>query len=280
MAHGLRAHKIKLNVSQIGYRMTSRGPGRTNVAFVTGAVGGLGQACCAALAATGAHVVAADLDEAGAQSVAAALEENGASASGVGLDVRDREAVDAAVGVIEERGGIDALVNLAGTLRNQVLVKIDDQDFDLVMATHLKGTLHTMRAAVPAMRASGYGRIVNMSSVAVRGSIAGSAYGAAKGAIEALTRSTAMEVARYGITANCVAPGLINAGMFLTVDKEYQESVTARIPIGATGRARGRGDVREIPRVPRVGICDWSDLDGLWRTVPWLLRSDLSGVTG
>ena len=218
--------------------MTSHDPGRTRVAFVTGSVGGLGQACCAVLATSGMHVVAADLDEAGAAQVAEGLRRTGASASSVGLDVRDPAAVEAAIrSVTEDHGRIDALVNLAGTLRNQMLVKIDDEDFDLVIRTHLKGTLHTMRAAVPAMRANGYGRIVNMSSIAARGSIAGSAYGAAKGAIEALTRSAAMEVAKHGITANCVAPGLINAGMFLTVDKEYQESISARIPMGRLGRA-------------------------------------------
>jgi 3-oxoacyl-[acyl-carrier protein] reductase len=215
---------------------TYNSPGRTRVAFVTGSVGGIGQACCAALAAAGVHVVAADLDEAGAHQIAEALRDRGGSVSSVGLDVRDGEAVEAVIEtVIEEHGGIDALVNLAGTLRNQVIVKIDDEDFDLVMATHLKGTLHTMRAAIPSMRANGYGRIVNMSSIAARGSIAGSAYGAAKGAIEALTRSAAMEVAQHGITANCVAPGLINAGMFLTVDRDYQESAMARIPMGRLG---------------------------------------------
>jgi 3-oxoacyl-[acyl-carrier protein] reductase len=181
-------------------------------------------------------VVAADLDEAGAHSLAEELRSGGASASAVGLDVRDRAAVEAVVAsAAEEHGGLDVLVNLAGTLRNQVLVKIEDPDFDLVMAVHLKGTLNSMRAAVPVMRAGGYGRIVNTSSVAARGSIAGSSYGAAKGAIEGLTRSAAMEVARYGITVNCIAPGLINAGMFLTVDKDYQESVRARIPMGRLG---------------------------------------------
>ena len=218
--------------------MTSHDQGRTRVAFVTGSVGGLGQACCAMLATSGMHVVAADLDAAGAGQVAGELCGAGASASSVGLDVRDPAAVEAAIrSVTEDHGAIDALVNLAGTLRNQMLVKIEDEDFDLVIETHLKGTLHTMRAAVPAMRANGYGRIVNMSSIAARGSIAGSAYGAAKGAIEALTRSAAMEVARHGITANCVAPGLINAGMFLTVDREYQESISARIPMGRLGKA-------------------------------------------
>lgn len=183
-------------------------------------------------------MVAADLDAAAAERVAAELRDAGASASALALDVRDAEAVDVAVaGVVEEHGSLDVLVNLAGALRNQVLTRIGDEDFELVLATHLKGTLHTMRAATPAMRANGYGRIVNMSSIAARGSIAGSAYGAAKGGIEGLTRAAAMEVAKHGITVNCLAPGLVNAGMFLSVDKAYQAEVTARIPAGRLGEA-------------------------------------------
>jgi 3-oxoacyl-[acyl-carrier protein] reductase len=214
----------------------SSGPDGGRVALVTGSGGGLGRACCAALAASGAHVVAVDLDEAAAAEVASTLRADGAFASAVGLDVRDPAAVDAAVeSVVSEHGSVDVLVNLAGALRNQTLAKIDDADFELVLATHLKGTLHTMRAVSAPMREGGYGRIVNTSSVAVRGSIAGSAYGAAKGGIEGLTRSAAMEVARHGITVNCIAPGLVNAGMFLTVDKDYQAEVTTRIPMRRLG---------------------------------------------
>jgi 3-oxoacyl-[acyl-carrier protein] reductase len=182
------------------------------------------------------HVLAADLDERSATQIAAQLVDEGASASGRGLDVSDPTAVDAVVAeMLAEFGALEVVVNLAGTLRNQLLTKIDDQAFDLVLATHLKGTLHTMRAALPSMRANGYGRIVNMSSVAARGSIAGGAYAAAKGGIEGLTRSAAMEVARHGITVNCVAPGLIAAGMFLTVDQDYQDELTRRIPAGRLG---------------------------------------------
>lgn len=208
----------------------------TGAALVTGAGGGLGRACCGALARAGLHVVAADLDERSAAEVANELADQGASASGVGLDVCDSPAVESTVAqTLTRYGALDVVVNLAGTLRNQVVTKIDDQDFELVLATHLKGTLHTMRAAIPGMRANGYGRIVNMSSVAARGSIAGGAYAAAKGGIEGLTRSAAMEVARHGITVNCVAPGVIAAGMFLTVDQTYQDELTRRIPAGRLG---------------------------------------------
>lgn len=212
------------------------GARRTGAALVTGAGGGLGRACCEALASAGLHVLVADLDGDSAADAAAQLIEHGASASGVELDVRDSVAVEATVAeAMAEFGALDVVVNLAGALRNQVVTKIDDQDFELVLATHLKGALHTMRAAIPGMRTNGYGRIVNMSSVAARGSIAGGSYGAAKGGIEGLTRSAAMEVARHGITINCVAPGLIAAGMFLTVDQDYQAELTRRIPAGRLG---------------------------------------------
>jgi 3-oxoacyl-[acyl-carrier protein] reductase len=184
------------------------------------------------------HVTAADVDASAAADLAAALRGDGARIAGATLDVTRRADVEALVGeLVADLGRLDVLVNLAGLMRNQLIVKIEDSDFDLVMATHVNGTLNTMRAALPPMRANAYGRVVNMSSIAARGSIAGGAYGAAKGAVEALTRSAAMEAARDGITINCVAPGLIDAGMFLTVPEEYRREHTARIPMARPGTA-------------------------------------------
>jgi 3-oxoacyl-[acyl-carrier protein] reductase len=206
------------------------------VALVTGATGGLGVACVAALAARGDHVVVADLDGDAAERVAAQAREQGGSAESLVLDVRSRAGVDAAIArLVEQRGGVAVLVNLAGIIRNQVVAKIDDADFAAVMAVHVQGTLNTMRAALPAMRQAGYGRVVNTSSVALRGSIAGASYGAAKGAIEGLSRSAAMEMAKHGVTVNCVAPGLINAGVFLTVPEDYQRESAAGIPMARPG---------------------------------------------
>lgn len=206
------------------------------VAFVTGAAGGLGAACCAALGRRGIHVVVTDLDGAAADRVAETLRGNGSVATAAPLDVASRDEVEALVArIAAEHGRLDIVVNLAGVIRNQVLTKIVDEDFGLVLSTHLHGTLNTMRAAAPLLRERGFGRIVNMSSLAARGSIAGSAYGAAKGAIEGLTRSSAMELARHGVTVNCVAPGLIAAGMFLTVPQSYQDESAARIPLGRVG---------------------------------------------
>lgn len=208
------------------------------VALVSGAAGGLGPACCQGLADDGMTVVAVDLDGDRAGEVAEDLRTGGFRSDSATMDVRQRESVDDAIRqVVADHGRLDVVVNLAGVIRNAVAHKIDDDDFRLVIDTHLMGVLNTTRAAVPQMRSARYGRIVNMSSIAVRGSIAGGAYGAAKGAIEGFTRSVAMEAAPHGVTVNCVAPGLIAAGMFTTVPKDYQEQSLARVPMGRAGEA-------------------------------------------
>jgi 3-oxoacyl-[acyl-carrier protein] reductase len=199
---------------------------------VTGAAGGLGRSCCAALCGQGAHVVVADLDVDGAERVAGDLVAQGGRASATRLDVTRRAEVEALIGELD---GPDVVINLAGVIRNAPLTRIEDADFRDVLSSHVEGTLNTMRAAAPAMRAKGYGRIVNMSSIAFRGSIAGGAYGAAKGAIEGLTHAAALELARHGVTVNCVAPGLISAGMFKTTPAEYQAELTGRIPMQRLG---------------------------------------------
>jgi 3-oxoacyl-[acyl-carrier protein] reductase len=186
------------------------------VALVTGAAGGLGSACCEALARAGMHVIAADLDAAG----------------GVALDVTDADAVSALIGSLER---LDVVVNLAGVIRRAPLARISNEDFRLTMETHAEGTLNTMRAAAPLMRANGYGRIVNTSSIAFRGTVAGGSYGAAKGAIEGLTHSVALELAPDGITVNCIAPGLIDAGMFQSTPEQYRQELTDRVPMGRLG---------------------------------------------
>jgi 3-oxoacyl-[acyl-carrier protein] reductase len=213
-------------------------PDTGRIALVSGGAGGLGRACSAALAMQGMHVVVSDLDGEAAARVSGELAAAGLAASSAAVDVSSHGAVDVLVkGIVSEYGRIDVVVNLAGVIRNAVLSKIEDSDFRLVMATHVEGTLNTMRAATPVMKKNGYGRVVNMSSLALRGSIAGVSYGAAKGAIEGITRSAAMELAKDGVTVNCVAPGLIAAGMFLTVPQEYQDASAARIPMNRVGEA-------------------------------------------
>jgi 3-oxoacyl-[acyl-carrier protein] reductase len=204
---------------------------RVRVALVTGAAGGLGPACCRALAARGLQVLLADLDADGAARVADGLDAP-AGARGVALDVTDEHAVASLIGSLDR---LDVVVNLAGVIRRAPLTRITLDDFRLTMATHAEGTLSTMREAAPLMRANGYGRIVNTSSIAIRGSVAGGSYGAAKGAIEGLTHSAAIELAPHGITVNCVSPGLVDAGIFLSTPEQYRQELIERVPMRRLG---------------------------------------------
>jgi len=176
-------------------------------------------------------VIAADIDAHGATRVAGSLE-TGGGARGVALDVTDGDAVAAVIGSLDR---LDVVVNLAGVIRRASLQRITLDDFRLTMATHVEGTLSTMREAAPLMRANGYGRIVNTSSIAFRGTIGGGSYGAAKGAIEGLTHSAALELAPHGITVNCVSPGLVDAGIFLSTPEEYRQELIDRIPMRRLG---------------------------------------------
>lgn len=209
-----------------------------DVAVVTGGGGGLGAAVCRRLAADGWGVVVVDIAEDAARSVAESITSGGGRAVAAVGDVAD------AAWATELRAEVEAawdrpatgLVNLAGAVRNAVLSKVSDADFELVLRTHLFATMHTVRAFAPGMKSAGRGRIVNTSSVAARGVVAGTSYGSAKGGIEGLTRSAALELARHGVTVNCVEPGVIATGMFLGTPPEFQVAQTAQIPAGRAGR--------------------------------------------
>lgn len=207
--------------------------------LVIGGAGGIGAAVCEALAEAGHRVVVSDRNGDAAATVAAALVAKGYAAHGEACDATSAAEVEAMKVRIEQANGpVDILVTMAGVIRNDLLVKVKDEDFDLVFATHVKSTLNAMRSCLPGMRERGYGRVVTMSSLAGRGSVAGASYAAAKSGIEGLTRTAAIEMARYGVTVNCVAPALIDAGMFRTVPKEYQDKGVQAIPMRRPGEPR------------------------------------------
>lgn len=208
------------------------------IALITGGAGAIGSATCRALGPSGTRILVGDLDRDRAEEAAAALRGDDIDAAAAVVDVSRRADVDALIsGIAAEHGRLDILVNLAGVVRNDLFAKIKDEDFDLTLSSHVRGTMNCMRAAIPVMRRQRYGRIVSMSSVAVLGSIGGGAYGAAKGAIEAMARAAALEVAADGVTVNCVAPGLIDAGMFLTTPKQFQDAGIQRTPMKRPGTA-------------------------------------------
>lgn len=207
--------------------------------LVIGGAGGIGAAVCEALAEAGHRVSIADRNGEAAATLAAALTTKGYAAHGEACDATSAAEIEALKARVEQaHEPVDILVPMAGVIRNDLLVKVKDDDFDLVIATHLKSTLNAMRTFLPAMRTRGYGRVVTMSSLAGRGSVAGASYAAAKSGIEALTRTAAIEMARYSVTVNCVAPALIDAGMFRTVPKEYQEKGVQAIPMRRPGEPR------------------------------------------
>lgn len=207
--------------------------------LVVGGAGGIGAAVCTALAEAGHRVCIADRNGEAAAAIAKDIAATGRLAYAEACDAVSAADVEALRARIEAaHGPIDILVPMAGVIRNDLLVRVKDDDFDLVLATHAKSTLNALRSCLPGMRTRGYGRVVTMSSLAGRGSVAGASYAAAKSAIEGLTRTAAIEMARYGVTVNCVAPALIDAGMFRTVPKEYQDKGVQAIPMRRPGEPR------------------------------------------
>ncbi|HUI02021.1 MAG TPA: SDR family NAD(P)-dependent oxidoreductase [Acidimicrobiales bacterium] len=187
------------------------------VAVVTGAGGGIGRAIACCLAAEGANVVVNDLgttlDGTGtargpAGETVALIEQAGGKAVANGDSVSDFEGAGRIVAqAVETFGSLDILVNNAGIVRDRTLLKMTSDDYDAVVAVHQKGTFNCTRHAAPHMREAGYGRIVNItSSAGLRGNFGQSNYGAAKAAIMGMTFVWALELGRYGITVNAVAP--------------------------------------------------------------------------
>lgn len=201
------------------------------VHIVTGGAGGLGRAVCTSLSQTGAHVVIIDVGNA-AEAFAAELSHAGLSVTAESCDVSRRSDVVRLRERLEKaRLNPDGVISLAGATRNAALPDVTEDDFDFTIATHARGTLNMMWAFAPGMKERQYGRFVNTSSVAALGSPTGTSYVAAKGAIEAMTRTAAIELARHGITVNCVAPGGVDGGMFRQQPQKAQDHMISRTPM-------------------------------------------------
>ena len=181
------------------------------VAVITGAARGIGFGIAQRFASEGASIAILDLDEAAAQEAAGRLElADGAQAIGVGCDVVDSAAAHSAVRrVVEELGGIHILVNNAGVTRDNLLFKMTEEDWDLVMGVHLKGVFNMTKAAQSHFVEQKYGKILNLSSVSALGNRGQANYSAAKMGIQGLTRTLGIELGPFGITANAIAPGFI-----------------------------------------------------------------------
>jgi NAD(P)-dependent dehydrogenase (short-subunit alcohol dehydrogenase family) len=204
-------------------------------AVVTGAATGIGEASAARLANAGAMVCIADLDGAAAS---AAAERIGRGAQSLALDVTDVAAVNKAIaGLIEHNKAIDILVNNAGLAGKAAPVwEQTDDDWSKVMAVNLHGPFYLCRAIIPHMRARGYGRVVNIASVAGKeGNPNMAAYSASKAALIGLTKSIAKEVAGEGICINAVTPAVIRTKILEQLTPQQVDYMVARIPMKRTG---------------------------------------------
>ncbi len=189
-------------------------PSTSRVAVVTGAARGIGAATALRLARDGHAVAVIDLEESAAKPTAEAIVAEGGRAVAVGADVADAAGVEAAVSrVAEELGAPTILVNNAGITRDNLLFRMDESDWDAVMGVHLKGSFLMARAVQKHMVDAGFGRIVNLSSTSALGNRGQSNYSAAKAGLQGFTKTLALELGRFGVTANCVAPGFIASEM-------------------------------------------------------------------
>lgn len=206
------------------------------IAIVTGAGQGIGKAIATKLATEGATVVVTDLDEETAKATAATLD-NGAYA--VRTDVTDRDSVGAMVDqALERHGRLDVLVNNAGWDKAEPFVDSEPETWDRIIAINLYGQLNTCHKVLPIMAEQGYGRVVNIASDSGRvGSSGEAVYSAAKGGVIAFTKTVAREMARAGVTANCVSPGPTDTALFASIGGErLREALTKAIPLKRLGQ--------------------------------------------
>ena len=184
------------------------------VAIVTGAARGIGAGTAERLAREGRSVAVLDLKESDAQEVVDRITTDGGQAIAVGCDVSDADQVTAAVDTVAERlGSPSILVNNAGVLRDNLLFKMSPDDWDTVMNVHLRGSFLMSKAAQAHMTAQKWGRIVNLSSSSALGNRGQANYAAAKAGLQGFTKTLAIELGKFGVTCNAVAPGFIETAM-------------------------------------------------------------------
>ena len=184
------------------------------VAIVTGAARGIGAGTAQRLARDGFAVAVLDLEESAGKSTVEAIEADGGRALAVGADVSDAEQVEAAVArVVAELGAPTVLVNNAGVTRDNLLFKMTEADWDTVMNVHLRGAFLMSRAVQQHMIEARWGRIVNLSSVSALGNRGQANYSAAKAGLQGFTKTLAIELGKFGVTVNAIAPGFIQTEM-------------------------------------------------------------------
>ena len=212
-------------------------PERSRVALVTGAGSGIGRAIAEKLAKDGEQVAVNDLNSETADEVVIRIKESGGRAAAAPGDVSDAEAVEQIMAAVREAyGSPEILVNNAGFLQQKRFVDLAVEDFDRMIAVHLRGTFLCTRAVLPEMLSRGSGIVVNVASqLGQIGGIELCHYSAAKAGIIGLTKSLAREVSAQGVRVNAVAPGPINTELILGLSEEWQRAKAAELPLGRFG---------------------------------------------
>ena len=216
----------------------------SRVAIVTGAARGIGAATALRLAQDGYAVAVVDLDESACADVVTRIEEAGGRALAVGIDVSKSDQVEAGVKrIADELGAPVALVNNAGIIRDNLLFKMSEDDWDAVMGVHLRGAFLMAKACQAYMTQEKFGRVVNLSSSSAQGNRGQANYSAAKAGLQGFTKTLAIELGKFGVTANAVAPGFIQTEMTKsTADRlgvefdKFIEYSASQIPVQRVGQ--------------------------------------------
>ncbi len=208
-----------------------------HVALVTGASRGIGACIALELARRGLKVIGTATTDDGASRISLALAAH-PGCSGKKLDVNDAPAIENVVeAIVKEHGGLQVLVNNAGITRDNLAMRMKDDDWDAVMDTNLKAVFRMSRAVMRTMMKQRYGRIVNITSVVGASGNPGQAnYAAAKAGVAGMTRALARELGSRNITVNCVAPGFIETDMTAGLSEAQQAALLAQIPLGHLGK--------------------------------------------
>jgi len=208
------------------------------IALVTGATRGIGKAIALQLAGQGATVIGTATSESGAEQIKVSLSEAGNAGTGIVLDVSSPESITAAIAQINEQFGAPTiLVNNAGITRDNIMLRMKEEEWDAVINTNLSSIYRVSKAVLRGMTKARWGRIINISSVVGRMGNAGQAnYAAAKAGVEGFSRSLAREVGSRGITVNSVAPGFIDTDMTKELSDDHKAAMLSNVPVQRLGQ--------------------------------------------